>query len=126
MMYFCFCFFSCICLARSIDACNLEIKELNAERLLLSKEPFVEYRKKDHPTIAIEKRSSLVLVNRKFVTSLKPYTQAWNRAYQEWLSFVSSIPESDRRKVRLAEIQLRLKEVEIEKSELVKVRYQKK
>ena len=126
MMFFCLGFFSCACFARSVEACNLEIKELNAERLVLSKEPFVEYRKKDHPTIAIEKRSRLVLVNRNFVTSLKPCTQAWNRAYHEWLSLVSSIPESDRRKARLAEIQQRLKEVEIEKSELVKNRYQKK
>lgn len=118
----------------TIEECNAEIKALNVERLDLQKEPFVEYRVKDHPTINVERRNRRILINRNFVSPRKTSSSSHfianlsvnTRAFREWSDLAALVPESDRRKKRLSEIESRLKELQKEKDSILRARIKKK
>lgn len=114
-----------------LDDINLDIKSLNSERLQLSKLPFVEYRSKDHPSINIEIRNRRILVNRSFVSPFsKPKSlnnlRSNSKAYSEWSHYVSLIPDSDARKIRLASIDASIKKLTERKQVIIKSLYQNK
>lgn len=107
-------------LASSLTVLNAEAKQLNAERLAITKNPFVVYREKDHPTINVEKRNRKIFINRVFVSSSSPVVNMKN--HKEWFSYCQQIEESKQRQDRLDQILARLKEIEREKQDLFKLK----
>lgn len=120
---------------RTLAECNAEIKELNAERLALEKNIVVRYRKRDHPTANVEKRTKLVEINREYVQPANAELRSMHRFgrklkaienaqkdREEWEKYNAMIPECEKRLARIAEIKARIAEINAEKSALLKRR----